>query len=369
MLTAYREFQNVTFDLIEGFRKELRVEVIQSMDLYSKKSMIRSLKNTYKFAKDELLYLADAFFTIQFYRGGNGQGNQGFINESEFKTFMSHVASWAVDSIDNDDSRTFPTTSKPGNFFLSLLFTRVFDTKGNGYIDFADIIRGLSQLIHTSGSLQLFFTLHDSDQDGKLTKEETISLSETFLFLFRKLEGDAPLGAVSSFLNRAFMVPVKSEEEEEVKRAEWHLNMNTFQEVIVADDFLVEYLATFPSTFILNDLKSGVYTTVLTPAPVLEMVSESLFAGGLKWATTRFTATTSASQTSAKKDEATSQKSEKSEAGTAETTANTIVTPKDTSEERLKEQQIELDDDHALLAEVDDLLKEAGVEDFDLPAQ
>lgn len=350
MLTAYREFQNVTFDLIEGFRKELHVEVIQSMDLYAKKAMIRTLKNTYKFSKDELLFLADAFFTIQFYRG-DSRKNKGFITEAEFKTFMSTVATWAVDSVDNDDSRQFPTTSKPGNFFLGLLFARVFDMNGDGFIDFADIIRGLSQLIHSTGSLQLFFSLHNSNQDGKLTKEETLTLSETFLFLFRKLEGDAPLGAVSSFMNRAYMVPIKEEEGLE-RKAEWYLNMSNFQEVVVADDFLVEYLATFPSTFILNDVKSGVYTTIKA-APIFE-ISESILSGSLKWATNRFISAPT-----------------KNVVSTDEKTAATQVPQQEKHKVTIEPAPStkEIDDDHALLNEVDDLLRDAGLEDFNLPAQ
>lgn len=39
MLTAYREFQSVTNDMIVTLRKTVQLEVIQSMDLYSKKSM------------------------------------------------------------------------------------------------------------------------------------------------------------------------------------------------------------------------------------------------------------------------------------------------------------------------------------------
>lgn len=342
MLTAYREFQNVTFDLIEGFRKELHLQVIQSMDSYAKKSMIRTLKNTYSFSKDELLFLADAFFTIQFYRGDDRK-NKGFITETEFKTFMSNVATWAVDSVDNDDSRQFPTTSKPGNHFLSLLFSKIFDSNGDGFIDFADVIRGLSQLMQSKSTLQLFFSVHDANQDGKLTKEETISLSETFLFLFRKLEGDAPLGAVSSFLNRAFMVPVKAQDGLE-GNSEWSLSMDTFQEVIVADDFLVEFLASFKSTFILHDVKSGVYTTVKAP-PVFEM-SDSLLSGGLKWATSRFTSSIP------KKGE------EKEEEVVPISVAPAKVEKEKSSEEKgemekneEKKSEKEVDDDHALLNE------------------
>lgn len=280
MLTAYREFQSVTFEVISGLRKSMQLEVIQSMDLYAKKSMIRTLKQTYKFSKDELLFLSDIFYTIQYYK--DNKKSQGHILEGDFKSFMSNVANWAVDSIDNDDSRQFPTTLATGNRFLSRLFKYLFDLDTDGLINFADIIRGLSTMIHTAGCLQLFFNIHDTEGIGKLSRENTIFFSETLLFLFRKLEGDAPLGAVSSFLNRAFMIPIKQEEGlQKDQSLNWFLTFETFQEVIVADDFLVEFMATFPSTFTLNDTKSGVYTTV--KAPPLTEISDTILSGGLKW--------------------------------------------------------------------------------------
>lgn len=42
-----------------------------------------------------------------------------------------------------------------------------------------------------------FFTLHDNDKDGHLTKDEVLQLSESLLFIFRSEIGDQYLAAVS----------------------------------------------------------------------------------------------------------------------------------------------------------------------------
>ncbi len=209
-------------------------------------------------------------------------------------------------------------------------------------MNFSDILKGLSQLIHTSGCLQLFFSLHDSDGDGRLTKQDTITLSETFLFLFRKLEGDAPLGSVSSFLNRAFMVPVKDE-----SQTDWYLDFSTYQEMIMADDFLVEYLATFPSTFVLLDIKSGVYTTMKVTA--VREIADSLFGGGFRWVSEKWTGVNG-----------------KNGKAAATTTTSPGVEEKAVEREKVQTDKDLLDEGSllTLLFIVDDLLRDAGLEEM-----
>ena len=345
LVTAYREFQGVTNDLINSTRKSVQLEVIQSMDLYSKKAMIRTIKDTFKFNKDELLFLADVFYTIQYYH--TQSKSQDTINLADFKTLLSNICHWAVDSIDNDDTRQFPTTSKPGNYFMDLIFTRIFDLDGDGKINFADILKGLSQLIHSSGCLQLFFDLHDSDRDGKLSKEDTILFSETMLFLLRKLEGDFHLGSISSFLNRAFMIPMTSVKDVGSLQGTWKLNFSTFQELIIADDFLVEYLATFPSTFHLSDTRSGVYTTVKQP---MFEVTDSIISKGFSWASSRAAGIVGASK--------------KPVQTISEEKSHPEMSPSSSPEKLAVVEDLGLDEKE-LLEQVDDLLRNAGLEEME----
>jgi hypothetical protein len=69
-------------------------------------------------------------------------------------------------------------------------------------------------------NIEWFFNLHDKNKDGYLTKDEVLTLSESFLvcfmlsisdrmlmdlqFIFRHEIGDAYLGAVSRFMTNAF---------------------------------------------------------------------------------------------------------------------------------------------------------------------
>lgn len=73
-------------------------------------------------------------------------------------------------------------------------------------------------------NIEWFFNLHDKNKDGYLTKDEVLTLSESFLvcdslftiklscyliqlllqFIFRYEVGDAYLGAISRFMTNAF---------------------------------------------------------------------------------------------------------------------------------------------------------------------
>jgi len=88
-----------------------------------------------------------------------------------------------------------------------------------------DIVHGLDTIIFSDlmEAIEWFFSLHDKDKDGFLTKDEVLQLSESLLvclpttsnissltsisfleFIFRYEIGDAYLGAVSGFMTNAF---------------------------------------------------------------------------------------------------------------------------------------------------------------------
>ena len=275
MLTAYKEFQNINMELIVNLRKTIQLDVIQSMDLYSKKSIIRSLKNTSNFKSEELLYMCDIFYSFLYYQHGTRRNNR--IGKNEFFDFIAQICDWGTDMIGGDDALPTATVEKTGLRFMDRLFVQHFDTNGDNQISFEDIVIGIGKIVKSSASTHFFFTLHDSDKDGFLSREDLIELSESLLFLFRKmqLKSDSPLGAVSTLLNRAFKLKQLQDE--------FRLDFETFQELVIADGFLVEYFATFPSTFNLTDTKSGVFVNTENAVQVQE-IAETFFTGGLKWA-------------------------------------------------------------------------------------
>lgn len=55
-----------------------------------------------------------------------------------------------------------------------------------------------------NSQLELFFKLHDVDEDGYLDKDEIVQLSETLLWIFRRTNDEEHLNSVSTFLQNAF---------------------------------------------------------------------------------------------------------------------------------------------------------------------
>jgi Ca2+-binding EF-hand superfamily protein len=273
MLTAYKEFQAVDAELIINHRKSVQLEVIQSMDLYAKKGIIRALKNTYKFSSEELLFLCDLFYGVQYYQYDRKSREK--INFEDFQKILTQMCDWATDGMEGEYTKATQTSQATGIRFMKRIYTTLFDKSNTGWIDFQTLIDGLSTVIHSSGTGQLFFQLHDFDNDGFLSKEECICFSESLLFLFRKLKGDSPLSSVSSFLNRSF---AKEEPGKPIS-----ISYTDLMGILTVDEFLVEYLATFPATFVLKDVKIGVFTTVTSKTPHVKEIADAIFVKSKKF--------------------------------------------------------------------------------------
>lgn len=69
-----------------------------------------------------------------------------------------------------------------------------------------DIITGLDGVLFNDlmSNLTWLFNLYDTDQDGHLTKDEILQVSEALLFIFRNEPGDRYLGSVSNTLQNLF---------------------------------------------------------------------------------------------------------------------------------------------------------------------
>ncbi|KAJ3007930.1 hypothetical protein HKX48_008865 [Thoreauomyces humboldtii] len=359
ILTAYREFQSVSHESIVDLRKSLQLKVVHGLDLYAKRSVIRNLNHTSRFNKVELLFLCDAFFSVQYYgRGESQKKSTDRMTYDHFALFLGRLAGWADVKSDMDEQRSRLGTTgdesslppKPivGSSLLRRFFDKCFDTDGDGLITFQDLISGLGHLIHDDmmTRMNLFFALHDADKDDTLVKEEIIQFSESMLFLLRHEEGDKHLGAISGFLNRAFMlnktddsnappqsavdsvvvaadnsttisseqpVPISTKDapkddssstsppispssppsSQQQQRPIVSVNISTFRELILGDSYLVEYLDTgFPSSFVMKE-KDAVQVTASSsssssstpsiPPVVGKEMAESLWAGGIKW--------------------------------------------------------------------------------------
>ncbi|KAJ3386874.1 hypothetical protein HDU92_002222 [Lobulomyces angularis] len=307
MLTAYREFQSVTQEMVIELRKTHQLKVVHGIDTYAKKSFVRNLNIKTKFKKEELLFFCEQFFGVHFYKVEEDmKATSQLMNFEQYKQFLARVTVWGdlIKDAEEQISRLGPNTalkSIPGSDILRKLYDKLFDRNKDGFVSFEDLVVGLDKLIFTDfGNLSLlFFNLHDSDEDGILTHEDIIQLMESLLFLLRREEGDKHLG-VGGLTRQAYLIQVKYTYKHqlqnnddhpaipvEIKDNEWKITYDMFKDLILQDDFLTEYFTKlFSESFVMSEKNTNEVERVVKDG-VVSLVGKdmgSLLSGGLRWA-------------------------------------------------------------------------------------
>ncbi|KAJ7760186.1 rab-GTPase-TBC domain-containing protein [Mycena olivaceomarginata] len=310
LLVSFREFSVITDDMILSERRRFRSEIIHSIESFSKRSAIRNLKSLGRFNKEQAGLIYDALYKAMCIVppppdvppppslistsgevGGTEEKPETRIQLRTFQFFLSEIATWARDEriVSNGFQRRIDREIAEHEFIDRLFF--FWDSSCRGALSFQDLIMGLDGVMFNDlmENIEWFFNLHDKNKDGFLTKDEVLTLSETFLFIFRYEVGDAYLGAVSRFMTNAFeygdaLLPPSEEEPEKneqggeippsVPTNQPYLNLATFRMVVLADEVLESFFET--------DLSASFR---LEPLPEMELpVSSSGLLGDL-WST------------------------------------------------------------------------------------
>ncbi|EKM82068.1 hypothetical protein AGABI1DRAFT_70677 [Agaricus bisporus var. burnettii JB137-S8] len=301
LLVSFREFSIITSETIQSERKRYRSEIIHSIETFSKRSSIRNLKTLGRFTKDQVGLIYDALYkamcvvppppmtfqalppkkliTTADDRDGNGEEKiETRIGTGTFGVFMSEVVTWARNEKIVRNGPGFGS-SVDREVAEHELIDRLFyfwDVSCRGALSFQDLVSGLDGVMFNDlmDNIEWFFNLHDKNKDGHLTKDEVLTLSESFLFIFRHEIGDAYLGAVSRFMTNAFEYgdallagPETKEGEGEgspkspqIESNQPYLNLATFRMVVLADEILESFFET--------DLSASFQ---LAPVPELEL--------------------------------------------------------------------------------------------------
>jgi hypothetical protein len=125
LVVAFREFNVITDDTIQGERKRLRAIIADEIEKFSKRAAVRNLKHVGKFSKDALGVIYDHYFSaVCSPEAQNSAANSGHstplpgdqfdqpriqvdaqgrvetrIDLRTFKVFISQVATWAREEV------------------------------------------------------------------------------------------------------------------------------------------------------------------------------------------------------------------------------------------------------------------------------
>ncbi|KAF9449409.1 TBC-domain-containing protein [Macrolepiota fuliginosa MF-IS2] len=282
LLISFREFSIITDETIQQERKRHRSEIIHSIESFSKRSAIRNLRSLGRFDKEQAGLVYDALYKamcvapppqtllatvvkepslVSTADGSVGEEKpETRVGLKTFRQFLSEVATWARDEriVRNGPFRERVDREVAEHEFIDRLFY-FWDVGCRGALSFQDLVSGLDGVMFNDlmENIEWFFNLHDKNKDGYLTKDEVLTLSETFLFIFRYEIGDAYLGAVSRFMTNAFeygdaLLPrPEPKDEEEIPQSpppigsnQPYLNLATFRMVVLADEVLESFFET-----------------------------------------------------------------------------------------------------------------------------
>ncbi|KAG1738928.1 rab-GTPase-TBC domain-containing protein [Suillus paluster] len=273
LLISFREFAVITDETILSERRKYRNEIVNSIESFSKRSAVRNLKTLGRFTKEQAGFVYDALYkamcdvppppsvapppSLLATNDGTQERAETRIGIPTFHVFLSEILTWARNEkivINGFQQRIDREVAE--HELIDRLFY-FWDTSCKGSLSFQDLVSGLDGVMFNDlmENIEWFFNLHDKNKDGYLTKDEVLTLSESFLFIFRYEIGDAYLGAVSKFMTNAFeygdsLLPQQTNSEtgatgpQEIGHNQPYLNLATFRMVVLADEILESFFET-----------------------------------------------------------------------------------------------------------------------------
>lgn len=142
--TAYREFDDITDELVKELRQSHQLKVVADVESFKKKTTVRAIGNNAGLKYTEMATLYDNFYNVMYYQRRKSLCNESKMMDLEsFKELIGSIASWA--KIDDDYQ---PRQLKVANNFFNQLFKQ-FDTQHTQSLSFQvkTKIRGLFFLL------------------------------------------------------------------------------------------------------------------------------------------------------------------------------------------------------------------------------
>ncbi|KAF8554319.1 TBC-domain-containing protein [Imleria badia] len=273
LLVSFREFAVITDETILSERRKYRNEIVNSIEMFTRRAAVRNLKTLARFTKEQAGLIYDALYkamcveppppavaplpSLLVSTDSMQERPETRIELKTFRVFLSEILTWARDEklVLNGFQQRIDREVAEHEFIDRLFY--FWDTACKGSLSLQDLVSGLDGVMFNDlmDNIEWFFNLHDKNKDGYLTKDEVLTLSESFLFIFRHEIGDAYLGAVSRFMTNAFeygdtLLPQETNSEtgktepQQIGHNQPYLNLATFRMVVLADEVLESFFET-----------------------------------------------------------------------------------------------------------------------------
>ncbi|CCK68551.1 GTPase-activating protein MDR1 KNAG_0B01040 [Huiozyma naganishii CBS 8797] len=180
LVTAFKEFSVIDDELIGQERNKYKKAIFQDIETFVKKTQLRHLPKVFHLTDDNLSNIYDMFYqSIETHKISMGTGSSN-MQFDVFVQFMTRLCQWCTTTTKSDDDKFVPQR----NAFLTKLFVK-WDRSELNELTLTDTILGFDKLVTPDllESINNFFSLYDSDDDGELQRDEVLQMAEGLLFL------------------------------------------------------------------------------------------------------------------------------------------------------------------------------------------
>ncbi|KAG1045709.1 hypothetical protein G6F43_011233 [Rhizopus delemar] len=202
MLIAYREFSLVTNEMIIELRRQNQLKVGAGIESFTKRTVIRHLKETAGFSKEDIGVIYDKYFGALYYANRDtGDKPESKMDREIFQNMLAVMTPWAKIKVTNESADSIVAKELSSNFVRRLY--RMFSGNEDELIDFQKMVVGMGEILQGDimSHMDWFFKLYDEDKDGVLTSKDIISMSKEFYWLLSILKDtDIAWDAVTSLI-------------------------------------------------------------------------------------------------------------------------------------------------------------------------
>ncbi|KTW26084.1 hypothetical protein T552_02977 [Pneumocystis carinii B80] len=286
MICALKEFNIITVELINKQRQKYKNEVLNNIEGFAKRTQLRNLHSTGHLTSTEISIIYDRFYFALFQRRIGLGPAKAYMDYNAFKIFISGITNWPqkdkVVDLSDTEKHGMAESNHVYETFIKSLFLK-WDKSSSGQANLQDIISGIAEFkfLDLMHAIAYFFELYDSDNDGRITKDEILKMSECFLFFMQKENDDTYLKSISNFIKNCYEYAEKNDmsientlmlnssksdasNNSELNPTEkLYITLPIFRMVILVDELLESFFAVkFSSLLIItqmnkNDIKSS----------------------------------------------------------------------------------------------------------------
>ncbi|KAI9478329.1 MAG: rab-GTPase-TBC domain-containing protein [Benjaminiella poitrasii] len=190
MLTAYREFSLVTNGMVEELRNQNQLKVGAGIESFTKRTIIRNLKDTAMFSKEDIGIIYDKYFGALYYASHEaGSKPESKMNRDTFQSMLASMTPWAKAKhiCDNVDINTATMLC---NQFIDRLYRSFTVNCSDGLLDFQNIVLGLNNILHGDimSHIDWFFKIYDEDKDDVLQSRDIINMCKELYWIIGLLK-------------------------------------------------------------------------------------------------------------------------------------------------------------------------------------